>query len=105
MKCQRKYEIMPSDRNEKKHQTLDKARALVDTIDVDITYLSEPFARYQSNLMKLMELKEQQKEIDGLLQDIIQAAFKKTEHAFAPHSSSSEKRWEKVNTCRNRSLT
>ena len=68
-----------SELNEKKRKSIisfDRARASVDTIDMDITPSRELFDRKQSNLMKLMELKEQQKEIDGLLQDIIQGASK-----------------------------
>lgn len=90
-----KSRSMPSEQNEKKHQTIIsfvKAHTLVDTINVDITPSPELFARNRSNLMKLIELKGQQKEIDALLQDIIQAASKQTGHSLAFHSFCSKKR-------------
>ena len=89
-----KSRSMPSEQNKKKHQTIIsfvKAHTLVDTIDVDITPSPELFARNRSNLMKLIELKGQQKEIDALFQDIIQAASKQTCYSLAFHSFCSKK--------------
>ena len=69
--CSERYEKM-----QKTENSFHEAQASSDTTDLNLTPTAECFTRNKSNFMKLVELKKQQKEIDNILEDIIQGASK-----------------------------